>query len=96
MQQKYEAMFLIKPDLGQKERDALLQQINDAIIKNQGKLDSQSIWQEKRPLAYEIKKFKEATYYLVNFNIDSMAIASLKNIYKLMENILRLMIIRLE
>lgn len=96
MQQKYEAMFLIRPDLPQASREALLNQINDAITKNQGKIASSSVWQEKKPLAYEIKKFKEATYYLVNFDIDSESIINIKNTYKLIEDILRLMIIKLE
>ena len=92
MQQKYEAMFLIKPDLTKDQRTSLLNQVNDTITKNHGKISASNIWQEKRPLAFEIHKFKEAAYYLVNFEIESEAVAHLKSAYKLMENILRLMI----
>ena len=37
---KYEAMFIIKPDLGQESMNTLFDRINDVITKNEGKVIS--------------------------------------------------------
>jgi len=91
---KYEAMFMIKPDLGENETKALFQQINDAITKNNGAIVSSGLWSEKRPLFFAVKKCREAAYYLVEFNIDPLAITKIKSHYRLNEGILRTLILR--
>jgi len=91
---KYEAMFIIKPDLAETERKVLFSQISDSITKNGGSVTTAVVWSEKRKLWFTIKKFQEGVYYLVNFSAPSDAVAKLKNIYKLNENILRVLITR--
>ncbi len=93
---KYEAMFIIKPDLSEADRKNLLNQISDSVVKNNGGVVQESIWSEKRKLCFPIKKCREGVYYLMNFNITGEMIAKIKNIYKLNENILRVLITRLE
>lgn len=44
---KYEAMFIIKPDLSEEEKKTLFQQIHDAVTKNKGEVGSGAIWTEK-------------------------------------------------
>lgn len=94
MQNKYEVMVVVRPDLTEEQNKNLLHQVNDAITKNQGSVSESRIWQEKRKLIFPIKKFKEGTYYLVNFQIDSLMISKLKEIYRLNENILRTLILK--
>ncbi|MCM8796754.1 MAG: 30S ribosomal protein S6 [Candidatus Omnitrophica bacterium] len=89
---KYEAMFIIKPDLSEEERKTLFNQIQEVIGKNQGYVFSAAIWQEKRKFFFPIKKFHEGLYYLVNFSAPASAIKEINNIYKLNENILRVLI----
>lgn len=91
---KYEAMFIIKPDLSEADRKALFNQINDSVVKNNGSVTQASIWSEKRKLCFPIKKYREGVYYLVNFNISGEMVAKIKNQYKLNENILRVLITR--
>lgn len=93
---KYEAMFIIKPDLSEADRKALFNQISDSVVKNNGVVTQASIWSEKRKLCFLIKKCHEGVYYLMNFTITGDMIAKIKNIYKLNENILRVLITRLE
>ncbi len=93
---KYEAMFIIKPDLSPDEQKALFEQISDAVVKNNGKVSSGSIWSEKRKLYFTIKKCQEGVYYLLNFDIPPEGIVQINQAYKLNENILRVLVTKLE
>jgi small subunit ribosomal protein S6 len=89
---KYEAMFIIKPDLSEEEKKALLQQINDTVTKNNGKVSQSSIWSEKRKLCFAIKRCQEGIYYFMNFSLLPEAIKDIRQAYRLNENILRVLI----
>ena len=93
---KYEAMFIVNPDLVEEDKKNLFNQIGESITKNQGQLLDQAVWAEKRKLIFPIKKHHEATYYLVNFMCPPEIIKEIKRIYGLNENILRVMITRPE
>lgn len=93
---KYEAMFIIRPDLSETDRKALFSQLGETIAKNNGKLTQANIWAERRKLQFPIKKHHEGTYYLINFLAPTEAIAKLRYIYKLNENILRVLILKAE
>jgi small subunit ribosomal protein S6 len=89
---KYEAMFIIKPDLNEQDKTALLTQINDIVVKQNGKVTQNSIWAERKKLAFAIKKYHEGTYYLVHFQSPGDAVAKMRHLYQLNENILRVLI----
>lgn len=89
---KYEAMFIIKPDLREEERKNLFSQINDVVAKNNGSVSSASVWQEKRKLYFPIKRCSEGMYYLMNFSVEPLMVKELTHAYKLNENILRVLI----
>jgi len=93
---KYEAMFIVRPDLAEEERKNLFNQIEDAVNKSNGNVSSANIWSEKRKMYFTIKKYPEGVYYLVNFNIEGAAIAKIRHAYNLNENILRVLIIRVD
>lgn len=92
----YEAMFILNPNLSEEQKKELSAQLNEAITKNQGEVISSSEWSEKRKLSYPIKKFHEGIYYLITFKINPNAIVKLKQILKLNENIIRLLITKKE
>ncbi len=91
---KYEAMFIIKPDLSEEDRKALFAQIQEAVVKNKGEITNSAVWSERRKLTFPLKKQQEGVYYLVNFNAPSEAITKLKYAFKLNEQILRVLILR--
>lgn len=93
---KYEAMFIIKPDLNEEERKNLFNQISDAVSKNNGNVINTSIWSEKKKLYFTIKKYSEGVYYLMNFTVPAEAITKIKHAYNLNENILRMLITRID
>ena len=99
---KYEAMFIIKPDLKEDDKTSVLKTIKDQILKHEGRLLQDQIWAERRKFAYDLfplggqTRFKEGMYYLVNFEIAAPAITALKNYFSLNESILRYLILRVE
>jgi small subunit ribosomal protein S6 len=91
---KYEAMFIVKPDLPDADKKTLFSQISDAITKHSGNVSSANIWSEKKKLYFPIKKYQEGIYYLVNLTAPAEAIEKIRHAYKLNENILRVLIIK--
>ena len=91
---KYEAMFIVKPELKEEEQNILFKQIQELITKNGGTINSAEVWSSKRKLGYRIKGCNEGTYYLLLLSIAPSAIVTLKQSYLLNENILRLLILR--
>jgi len=93
---KYEAMFIVKPDLSEDEAKSLYALIKDAVAKNGGSVTSADIWSERRRLAFTIKKQQEGVYYLMKFSAPSDAVTKLRYTYGLNEYILRVLITRLD
>ncbi|MFA5156963.1 MAG: 30S ribosomal protein S6 [Candidatus Omnitrophota bacterium] len=91
---KYEAMFIVKPDLPDAEKKTLFGQISDAVTKSGGSVSAANIWSEKKKLYFPISKQHEGVYYLVNFSVTPDAIEKIRHTYKLNENILRVLITR--
>ena len=88
----YEAMFILQPNLSEAQGKEVFAQLDEAIIKNEGQIVTSGIWSEKRKLGYPIRKFQEGLYYLITFKAKPSAILKLRQIYKLNENILRILI----
>jgi len=93
---KYEAMFIIKPELSGEEKKSVQGQINDTVTKNNGTVAEANIWAEKKKLCFPIRKYSEGTYYLMKFDVPTEAISKMRHVYKLNENILRVMITKVE
>jgi len=93
---KYEAMFIVKPDLSEDDRKTLFSQMSDAVTKGKGEVLQAAVWAEKRKLGFRIKKCDDGVYYLMKFSMPADALVELRNVYKLNENILRVLITRQE
>lgn len=99
---KYEAMFIIKPNLKDEEKSAVMKSIKEQISKQQGTVLTDQVWADKRKLAYDLvplgggTRYKEGMYYLVNFECSPDVVAALKGNYSLNENVLRYLILKEE
>lgn len=91
---KYEAMFIIKPDLTEEARKGLFAQLSDVIAKSGGNVTLANIWSEKRKMCFAIKKYREGVYYLINFSAAPGEIDKIRHSYSLNENVLRTLITR--
>lgn len=93
---KYEALFIVKPDLSEEDRKNLFSQIDDAVTKHQGSISQSGLWAERKKLFFPIKKQIEGVYYLMNFSLPPLAIKEIRHTYTLNENILRVLITKVE
>ena len=48
----------------------------------------------KKKLAYEIKKFKEATYMLFNFESKPEAIDEIERVYRITDDIIKFIVVK--
>jgi len=65
---RYELMLLFRPDLEDDKLQAAVEKVTRAIVNAGGSLTKVSPW-GKRRLAYDIKHFREASYFLIHFDI---------------------------
>ncbi|MFA5063729.1 MAG: 30S ribosomal protein S6 [Candidatus Omnitrophota bacterium] len=93
---KYEALIIVKPDLSEENRKNLFQQIDEAITKHGGVISQSGLWSERKKLFFPIKKYLEGVYYLAGFSIAPLAIKDIRHTYNLNEDILRVLITKLE
>ena len=88
---KYEVMFIVKPDLSEEEKKNLFDQIGAVITKHEGKISDASVWADKKKLFFPLKRFTSGLYYLVNCVSPAHAISRMSHEFRLNEGILRFM-----
>ncbi len=93
---KYEAMFIVKPDLSEEDKKTTFSQMHDVITKNKGTVSEGAVWAERRKLCFPIKKYQEGVYYLMTFDAPPESITEIKYLYRVNESILRVLITRVE
>ena len=92
---KYEGVFIMKPDLNEDGLKGLLNLIDEEIKKKDGAVEEVKSW-GKRRLAYSIKKFDEGVYYQLDFALAPAAVRDIERKFRLNDNILRFLVIRKE
>ena len=91
---KYESIIIVNPNVdeaGVKE----LQDKFTGLINENGKVESVENMGKKK-LAYQIKKQSEAFYMLFNFEAKPESIAELERNYRIMDDILKFIVVRKE
>jgi len=63
---KYESLYILKPDTEEEARKALIERFKTLVESNGGKVESVDEW-GSRKLAYEIDYIKEGYYVLMTF-----------------------------
>jgi small subunit ribosomal protein S6 len=87
---KYEVMYIIRPDIEQEVVQAAVDKFQ-GIISNGGEITKHEV-QGKRRLAYEIKKFRDGVYVLVNFNAEPAVVTELERLMKISDEVIRYLI----
>lgn len=91
---KYETLFIIRPGVEDEARIALIEKFK-AIIEKDGEIQEVNEWGTKK-LQYEIKKFKEGYYVLVNFLANPDLPKELERNFRISEDIIRYVVINKE
>ena len=89
----YETLYVIKPDLEDEARAALIQKFSAIITDNGGEVESVDEW-GKRKLAYAINYISEGYYVLVNFKANAELPAELERNFRINDNVMRYMVIK--
>lgn len=90
---KYELMYIIRPDLEEAQVEAAIEKVKDVIGKNGGAITSHDV-KGKRRLAYEINKFRDGIYVLVNFEAPAGVVEELDRIIKINDEIIRHLVVQ--
>lgn len=91
---KYESIIIVNPNVDEAGLKALEEKFTGLIHEN-GKVESVENMGKKK-LAYEIKKFTEATYMLFNFEAKPESIAELERVYRITDTIIKFIVVRKE
>jgi small subunit ribosomal protein S6 len=92
---RYELMLLFRPDLEDDKLQSAVEKVTRAIVNAGGALTKVSPW-GKRRLAYEIQHFREASYFLLHFDIAPARIRELERGLLISEEVLRHLVTVLE
>ncbi len=92
---KYESMYILDAALEDEERNALIARFADIIKADGGEVESIDEW-GKRKLAYPINYKSEGYYVLMTFNAPSNVPAELERNYRIVESVLRHVVIKKE
>ncbi|RTE06666.1 30S ribosomal protein S6 [Paenibacillus whitsoniae] len=89
---KYELMFIIRTDIEQEVVQSTVEKFQ-AIISNGGGEIAKTDLMGKRRLAYEINKFRDGHYVLVNFNAEPAVVSELDRVLKISDEVIRHLIV---
>lgn len=83
----YETIFLMKDDITEEQRNSVIDTIREYLKANANIAGEENIG--KRKLAYEIRKYQYAYYYIIYFNGKASIIPGLERNYRTNEDILK-------
>jgi small subunit ribosomal protein S6 len=92
---RYELMLLLRPDLDDEKLQGAVEKVTRAIVNAGGSLSKVSPW-GKRRLAYDIDRHREASYFLIHFDIEPSEIRGIERGLLISEEILRHLVTVLE
>jgi len=92
---RYELMLLLSPDLEDDKLQVAVEKVTRAIVNAGGSLSKVSPW-GKRRLAYDIKRHRDASYFLIHFDIEPSQVREIERGMLISEEILRHLVTVLE
>jgi len=92
---KYELCVILKPNLNEEDAKAEFEKVQGLVTRFGGTVDKVDEW-GKRRLAYEIDKINEGIYFFIIITAGTEAPAEIESRVRIMESVLRYLIISLE
>lgn len=91
---KYEIMFIVKPDVEDEARNTLIEGFKEILTANgEGTVDNVNEW-GLRDLAYEIKDYTKGYYVVVDVTTSAANIAEFDRLSRINANVLRHLTLR--
>ncbi len=91
---KYETIFILKAEVEEEQRNNLIEKFK-SIIESDGEIENVNEWGLKK-LAYEIDKYKEGYYVLVNFKAGTDLPQELERNFRISDDVIRFLVVNLE
>lgn len=91
----YELSAVLFPNLSEEDKLGTLEKVKGLITRFGGEITNVDDW-GKRKLAYEIDKQREGFYYFIQFKADASAPAEIEDRVRIMEPVLRYLIVSLD
>ena len=91
----YEGMFILDSNKYSRDPSGVSNQIVEAIEKFGGSILANRLWEDRR-LAYPIGQHRKGTYWLTYFKLDSMKLAEVNRDFKLNDNIVRSLVLKVD
>ncbi|WP_138160350.1 30S ribosomal protein S6 [Peptoniphilus catoniae] len=91
---KYEVVIMFYPNIEEEKRVQAFERLKK-IIEDNGTVNKVDEW-GMRKLAYEIDYFKEAFYYLVEFEAEPDTVNEFSRVSKILDPVMRHMVVRLD
>ena len=92
---KYEIMFIVKPDMEEKAIKAEADNLKKVLTDKKAKIIEEKAMGQ-RELAYEIRKYNTGYYYLFVVEASKEAEQEFSRVARINENILRHVIVKVE
>ena len=92
---KYEIMYIIRPNIEDEAKKALVERFNTILTDKGAELTEVKEW-GKRRLAYEINDFRDGYYMLIQLQSEAAAVQEFDRLAKISEDIIRHMVIKEE
>lgn len=92
---QYEVAYIVHPELDETAFKDINDRVNGMITDGGGKVEKAELWGKKK-LAYEIRKQTEGQYVFLNATLPPEFCTELERNLRLLEPVLRFMIIKAE
>ena len=92
---KYELALVVSAKVEDEVRDAVVEKAKSYIARYNGNVTEVEEWGKKK-LAYEIQKMHEGFYYFIQFEADAAAPAEIESHMRIMDNVLRYLVVNKE
>ena len=91
---KYESVIIVSPEVDEAGLKSIEEKYTGLINKT-GKVEAVKNLGKKQ-LAYDIKKFNEATYMQFNFDAEPQTIAELERNYRISDEVIKFITVKLD
>ena len=92
---KYELAVVVSAKIEDDEREAVVDKCKALVERFGGNITEVDEWGKKK-LAYEVQKMKEAFYYFIQFESDSVCPNEVEAHIRIMEPVIRYLCVKVE
>ena len=92
---KYELALVVNAKIEDEAREAVVEKAKGYVERYGGTVTEVEEWGKKR-LAYEVQKMREGFYYFIQFEADATCPAEVERHVRIMDNVMRYLVVKKE